>query len=140
MSYFDNFNLLCSCIPKRGPIFWPSLLKWLKGQKYFYGHFILLWPYLLTTKLRCLQKNYIGHTKQHSMITVVEFKAKQIAEHDDWLVYRRICSIMEQIFQQILSFKFPDFCHFWHLLKLIQRVFNEKIIGLEFIHSLYSLA
>ena len=26
--------------------------------------FIVLWPYLLTTKLRCLQKNNIGHTKQ----------------------------------------------------------------------------
>ena len=24
--------------------------------------FIVLWPYLLTTKLRCLQKNNIGHT------------------------------------------------------------------------------
>ena len=26
--------------------------------------FIVLWPYLLTTKLRCLQKNNIGHTMQ----------------------------------------------------------------------------
>ena len=26
--------------------------------------FIVLWPYLLTTKLRCLQKNNIEHTKQ----------------------------------------------------------------------------
>ena len=26
--------------------------------------FLVLWPYLLTTKLRCLQKNNIGHTKQ----------------------------------------------------------------------------
>ena len=26
--------------------------------------FIVLWPYLLTTKLRCLQKNNIVHTKQ----------------------------------------------------------------------------
>ena len=25
--------------------------------------FIVLWPYLFTTKLRCLQKNNIGHTK-----------------------------------------------------------------------------
>ena len=25
--------------------------------------FIVLWPYLLTTKLMCLQKNNIGHTK-----------------------------------------------------------------------------
>ena len=24
--------------------------------------FIVLWPYLLTTKIRCLQKNKIGHT------------------------------------------------------------------------------
>ena len=24
--------------------------------------FIVLWPYLLTTKLRCLQKSNIGHT------------------------------------------------------------------------------
>ena len=24
--------------------------------------FIVLWPYLLTTKLRCLQKKNIGHT------------------------------------------------------------------------------
>ena len=27
--------------------------------------FIVLWPYLLTTKLRCLQKNNIGHTIIH---------------------------------------------------------------------------
>ena len=26
--------------------------------------FIVLWPYLLTAKLRCLQKNNIGHTKK----------------------------------------------------------------------------
>ena len=26
--------------------------------------FIVLWPYLSTTKLRCLQKNNIGHTTQ----------------------------------------------------------------------------
>ena len=24
--------------------------------------FLVLWPYLLTTKIRCLQKNDIGHT------------------------------------------------------------------------------
>ena len=38
--------------------------------------FIVLWPYLLTTKRRCLQKNIIGHTKQqadqqHSGVGVV---------------------------------------------------------------------
>ena len=27
--------------------------------------FIVLWPYLLTTKLRCLHKNKIGHTSAH---------------------------------------------------------------------------
>ena len=27
--------------------------------------FIVLWLYLLTTQLRCLQKNNIGHTKGH---------------------------------------------------------------------------
>ena len=27
--------------------------------------FIVLWPYFLTTKLRCLQKNNIGHTNPH---------------------------------------------------------------------------
>ena len=26
--------------------------------------FIVLWPYLITTKLRCWQKNNIGHTTQ----------------------------------------------------------------------------
>ena len=30
--------------------------------------FIVLWPYLLTTKLRCLQKNNIGHTKQRALV------------------------------------------------------------------------
>ena len=43
--------------------FGPSILKRLKGQTYFYGRFHIFWPYLLTTKLRCLQKNNIGHTK-----------------------------------------------------------------------------
>ena len=38
--------------------------KRLKGQKYFMDVFIVLWPYLLTTKVRCLQKNNIGHTMQ----------------------------------------------------------------------------
>ena len=43
--------------------FQPSILKWPKGQKYFYGHFhTSLALHLLTTKLRCLQKNIIGHT------------------------------------------------------------------------------
>ena len=27
--------------------------------------FIVLWPYLLTTKLRCLQRNNSGHSKMH---------------------------------------------------------------------------
>ena len=30
--------------------------------------FIVIWPYLLTTKLRCLQKNNIGHTKKGTLI------------------------------------------------------------------------
>ena len=29
---------------------------------FFLAIFIVLWPYLLTDKLRCLQKNNIGHT------------------------------------------------------------------------------
>ena len=39
----------------------PSILKQPKGPKYFMAVFIVLWPYLLTTKLRCLQKNNIRH-------------------------------------------------------------------------------
>ena len=29
--------------------------------------FILLWPYLLTTKLRCFQKNNIGYIKMEDL-------------------------------------------------------------------------
>ena len=47
---------------KNGPNFLPSILKWRKGEKYFEAVFIVLWPYLLTTKIRCLQKNNFGHT------------------------------------------------------------------------------
>ena len=31
--------------------------------------FVVLWPYLLTTKLSCLQKNNFGHTKSRVWIT-----------------------------------------------------------------------
>ena len=39
LSCFDNFDLQCSFIPKREPNFQPSILKRLKGQNHFYGHF-----------------------------------------------------------------------------------------------------
>ena len=43
--------------------FRPSILKWWKGQKYFYGRFHMLWSCLFTTKLSCLQKKKdFGHT------------------------------------------------------------------------------
>ena len=41
--------------------FWPVILKRPKGKNHFMAVFIVLWSYLSTTKLRCLQKN-IGHT------------------------------------------------------------------------------
>ena len=34
-----------------------------KAKIFFMAVFIVLWPYLLHTKLRCLQENNIGHTK-----------------------------------------------------------------------------
>ena len=40
-----------------------KILKQLKGQKYFMAIFVVLWSYLLTTKLSCLQKNNFGDTK-----------------------------------------------------------------------------
>ena len=30
--------------------------------------FVVLWPYLLTTKLSCLRKNNFGHTIQYGLI------------------------------------------------------------------------
>ena len=51
-------------VTKNGPNVWLSILKWQKGQKYFMAVFIVLVPYLLTTKLRCLQKNNFGHTNK----------------------------------------------------------------------------
>ena len=36
-----------------------DILKQPKGQKYFMAVFIVLWPYLLTTKLSCLQKKIL---------------------------------------------------------------------------------
>ena len=62
MSYFDNLDFQCSSIPKREHNFWPSILKWRKTKNIFMAIFIVLWPYLSTRKLRCLQKNNIGHT------------------------------------------------------------------------------
>ena len=38
--------------------------KTTEGPKYFKAVFIVLWPHLLTTKLRCLLKNNFGHTNQ----------------------------------------------------------------------------
>ena len=43
--------------------FWPLILKQPKGQKYFYGHFHSSLALLINTKLRCLQKKNIGHTR-----------------------------------------------------------------------------
>ena len=52
---------------KNGPNFWPSILKWWKGQKYFWPVFIVLCFCLFTTKLRCLQKNNLGHSNGHAV-------------------------------------------------------------------------
>ena len=57
--------LMCS-VPKRGPNFIIT-----ERPKIFMTVFIVLWPYLLTTKLRCLQKNNIGHTKLTVLIYTV---------------------------------------------------------------------
>ena len=42
--------------------FRPLILKRRKGQKYFYGCFIVLWPCLLTTKLRFVIRHNLGHS------------------------------------------------------------------------------
>ena len=41
----------------------------------FMAVFVVLWPYLLTTELRCLQKNNIGHTKRGGQ------KTKKVVYH-----------------------------------------------------------
>ena len=53
IAYFDTKNV---------PYFWPSILKQPKGHKFLRAVLVVLWPYLLTTKLSCLQKNNLGHT------------------------------------------------------------------------------
>ena len=53
---------------------WP--LKQPKGQKYFYGFFIVHLPCLLTDKLSCLQKNKSGHAilnTGHKIHLIVRF-------------------------------------------------------------------
>ena len=42
--------------------FRPSILKQQKAKNIFMDIFVLLWPYLLTPKLSCLQKDNFGHT------------------------------------------------------------------------------
>ena len=64
-------------VTKRRPNFWH-----LKGQKYFYGRF-----HLLTTKLRCLQKNKFGHTKEDFLyergILILSLSFHDIKKHSD---------------------------------------------------------
>ena len=71
--YFDNFDFLStllSLVLNFGPIL-TSNSKRPKGQKYFIAVFIVLWPFLLTTKLSCLQKNQSGHTTIHQGIATI---------------------------------------------------------------------
>ena len=42
--------------------------------------FIVLWPYLLTTLLRCLQKNNIGHTVEGGAIDEAAEAVQDLAE------------------------------------------------------------
>ena len=42
--------------------FLPSILKRPKAKNILMAVFVVLWPYLLTTKLSYLQKNNFGHT------------------------------------------------------------------------------
>ena len=48
-----------------GQIFDLQFLNDQKTKNICMAIFIVLRPYLLTTELRCLQKNNIGHTKAH---------------------------------------------------------------------------
>ena len=45
-----------------------ALLNDGNAKNIFMVIFIVLWPYLLTTKLRCLQKNNIGHTRSRVIL------------------------------------------------------------------------
>ena len=44
--------------------------------------FIVLWPYLLTAKLRCLQKNNIGHTIEGDSLEMDLFETETPVEED----------------------------------------------------------
>ena len=63
---------------------WPKI--------FFMAIFIVLWPYLLTTKLRCLQKNNFGHTKYTYQASYKE---------EAWVLLVYLCN--EQIFCQAVS-------------------------------------
>ena len=56
--------------------------------------FLVLWPYLLTTKLRCLQKNNIGHAKAFCRLVLKAAEADQIlkslAEAKDNLEIKKV--------------------------------------------------
>ena len=54
--------------------FRPSILKRLNAKNIFMAVFIVLWPYLLTSKLRYLQKINIGHTRHTVSFRKLELK------------------------------------------------------------------
>ena len=48
---------------KESPIFNLQFWNDRKAKNIFMDVFVVLWPYLFTTKLSCLKKNNFGHTK-----------------------------------------------------------------------------
>ena len=55
-----------------------------KAKNIFMAIFIVLWPYLLTTKLRCLQKNNIGHTSTWSINVSLDFDCDHVCRKYIW--------------------------------------------------------
>ena len=66
-------------VTKRGPNFQQA-------KNIFMVIFVVLWPYLLTTKLSCLQKNNFGHTKAHvCQLKNAEYKcANSVPATETW--------------------------------------------------------
>ena len=65
MSYFDiTLMFKVALFLKEGTIFDFQFQNDQKAKNIFVAIFIVLWSYLVTTKLRSLQKNNIGHTNK----------------------------------------------------------------------------
>ena len=70
-NFHSNSPILKKSVQENSPVKTPVCKNWRAKNIFWLFSYVVLWPYLLTTKLRCLQKNNIGHTIVHSACCIV---------------------------------------------------------------------